>query len=425
MRYLLYIVLCCFLTTLVFGQTDSNKQHFVVKKQRIIDYEKIFTDKEIQLLDSIVNDCWEKGIAEIAIVTIDGRHTDKTHFDQYVFNNLTGYAQGEYGKNNGIVIAISKQFRQMRIENGYGIEKIMSDEAIKIIIDEYFIPKFKDDKYFEGTRSGLNAIISHLGKEMQQYNYTDASSIFPPSLFQKIRGFVLENGTPQTFRNLDSDNPSYHFTSLDVLLGPARKNAFVLKDFSETDYYEMTIRDSDGKHYQFICFDEHFPKQTFIKKNMQAHRVYWLEPGDQLISQDVNPLLAQIEDEMVQNSAANNIQKFTDYLWELTKEFHPTERIYKNVDRNETIAFVQDHIIINREKKGSFEIDEKNRLLSLKMVENQHPSFAIFKMEDRYYYRYHFNKTERKLYLVPLDEKEGHDLISVEGCTLVFEILEQ
>lgn len=423
MRYLLIILFHCLVSN-TFGQTTPENQQFLVKRVRIIDYEKIFTEKDIQILDSIINICWKNAIADIAIVTIDERHTDKAHFDQYVFNNLTGYAQGEYGKNNGIVIAISKQLRQMRIENGYGIEKIMSDVVTKKIIDEYFIPKFKYDNYFEGTLNGLNAIISHLGKEIQQYDYTDASSIFRPSLFQKIREFVLENGTPQTFRSLDSDNPSYNFTSLDVFLGAARKNAFVLKDFLETDYYEMTIRNSDGKHYQFICFDEHVPEQTFIKKNMQVHRVYWLEPGDQLISQDVWPLLTQIEDEMTQHSPSSNAKKFTDYHWKMKQEFHPMERKYMNVDHNETIAFVQNDILINGEKKGAFEIDENKRLISLKIDEKQRPSFAIFKMEDRYYYRYHFNKTKRKLYLVPLDEKEGHDLISVEGCTLVFEILE-
>lgn len=424
MHYVLIILLHCLVLN-TFGQTTPENQKFVIKRDRIIDNEKIFTEKEIQKLDSIINICWKSAIADIAIVTIDERHTDKAHFDQYVSHNLTGYAQGGYEKNNGIVIAISRKLRKMRIQNGYGIEKLISDETTKKIIDEYFIPKFKDENYFEGTWNGLNAIISLVEKEMQQYDYTDASSIFLPSLFQKIRTFVLENGTPQTFRNLDSDNPSYNFTSLDVFLGPARKHAFILKDFLETDYYEMTIRDRDGKHYQFICFDEHVPEQTFIKKNMQAHRVYWLTPEDQLISQDVWPLLYQIEDKITQHSASSNLKKFSDYGWELKQEFHPMENIYMNVDRSETIAFVQDQIFINGEKKGYFEIDENKRLLSLKMSEKQRPSFAIFKMEDRYYYRYHFNKTERKLYLVPLDEKEGHDLISIEGCTLVFEILEQ
>lgn len=423
MRYLLIILFHCLVSN-TFGQTTPENQKFVIKRERVIDYEKIFTDKEIQKLDSIINVCWEKGIADIAIVTIDERHTNKAHFDQYVFNNLTAHAPGEYGKNNGIVIAISKKLRQMRIQNGYGVEKLISDEETKKIINEHFIPEFKDGNYFEGTWNGLHAIIGTVEKQTQQYNYTDVSSTFTPSIFKKIRNFVIENGTPQTFRNLDNDNPSCNFTALDVFLGPSRKHSFLLKDFLETDYYEMTIRDHNGVYYQFICFDENIPEQTFIKKKMQTNRVYWLYPDNKLVSQDVVPLLAQIEDEIAQNSVAANPKKFTEYKWELKQEFHPMERIYTNVDRNETIAFVQDNILINGEKKGSFKINENKRLLSLKMNKNKQPSFAIFKMNNRYYYRYQFNKTERKLYLVPLDEKEGHDLISVEGCTLIFEILE-
>ena len=423
MRYLLIILLNCLLSN-SFGQTNPEIQQFVVKRDRIIDHEQIFTDTEIQKLDSLINVCWKNSIADIVIFTIDERHTTKDNFEAYVFNNLTAYAQGEYGKNNGIVIAISKQFRRIRIENGSGIEKIMSNEATKEIIDEYFIPEFKNGKFFEGTWNGLNAIISHVEKDMQHSNYIDASAIFKPSLFQKIRGFVLENGTPQTFRHLDSENPSYNFTSLELFLGPARKTAFISKNFSETDYYEMTFRNSDGNQYQFVYFEEHLPEQTFIKKNMQADRVYWIEPKDKLISQDVWPLLQQIEDEMTQHLATHKLEKFTDHEWVLKQEFHSRERMYTAVDDQDRIAFVENDFLINREKQGSFEIDEKKRLLTLKVYEKQHPSFAIFKMEDRYYYRYHFNKNERKLYLVPLDEKDGQELISVEGCTLVFEILE-
>ncbi|MFD2556602.1 TPM domain-containing protein [Sphingobacterium tabacisoli] len=424
MRHLIHLLLYCFLPTVLCGQTVPEKQQFVIKKVRIIDYENLYTQDEIIKLDHIADDCWKNGIADIAIVTIDEHHTDKAHFDQYVSNHLTGYAQGSYEKNNGIVIVISKQLRQMRIQNGKGITKIISDDDAKKIIDEQFVPKFREGNYFEGTYNGLSAIISHVKKEMQEYNYTDASSIFRPSLFQKIRRFVLENGVPQTFRNLDSDNPCYNFTSLDVFLGPSKKDAFISKDFSETDYYEMTVRNSDGKHYQFICFDAQVPEQTFLKKTMHPDRVYWLDPGDKLISQDVWPLLMQIEDEIRQNAAAGAPKNFTGHRWILKQEFDHMEQIYKDIDTHDTLAFDKNDLLINGHMAGTFEIDETKKLLSLRLEKTKRPSFAIFKMEDHYYYRFYFNKTERKLYLLPLDEKEGNDLISVEGCTLVGEILE-
>lgn len=415
----------CFFSSTLLAQGIPAQQKFVIKKNRIIDNENIFTSIEIQQLDSIVTHCWDKGIAEIAIVTLDDRHTNKENFDSYVFNNLTSYALGEYGKNNGIVIAISKKLRQMRIENGYGIEQVLSNAATKKIIDEQFIPKFKDGKYFEGTLNGLHTIISDVAKVMKEEDFTLASSIFTPSIFKKIRAFVLENGSPQTFRNLDSDNPSYNFTSLDVFLGPSRKNSFVLKDFQEDNYYEMTIRDNDGRLYQFVYFEKSIPEQTFIHRKMKPEKVYWWYPGDKYLSSDVWPLLAQIEDEIVQNSAVNEAKPFTEYQWILKQEFHPMERVYKDIENNDTLSFHHSHFSVDGKNAGTFYTNPAERILTLKMEDEERPAFAIFKMNDSYRYRYNFNKKARKLYLVPLDEQEGDDLVCVEGCTLLFEILEQ
>lgn len=425
MRYLIIILCCYFFAPTLLAQETPVQQKFVVKKVRIVDNEKIFTEDQIKQLDSIVENCWNKKIAEIAIITIDDRHTDNENFDQYVLKNLTAYSSGEYGKNNGIVIAISKKLRQMRIENGYGIEKILSNEATKKIIEEQFIPKFKEGQYFEGVLNGLSALVRDVEEAMEGEDFTNVSSIFFPSIFKKIRTFVLENGESQTFRNLDSNNPSYNFTSLDIFLGPSRKNSFVLKDFREDDYYEMTIQDNDGNLYQFVYFEKSVPERTFIHQNMQPGKVYWWHPGDKLLSSDVWPLLAQIEDEIVQNTAANEVKDFTEYDWILKQEFHLMERIYTDIDNNDTLSFNGNNFSINGKKVGSFHIKPEERILSLKINGGKQPVFAIFKMDDGYYYRYLFNKEQRKLYLVPLDEKEGHDLICVEGCTLLFELLEK
>lgn len=300
MRYLLVILFYCFPSTLL---AQDGAEQFVIKRQRVIDNEHIFSPSEVAQLDSIIENCWEKEIADIAIVTIDDRHTDNENFENYVFQHLTSYALGHSGKNNGIVIAISKKLRQMRIENGRDIEKIFSNDATKKIIDEQFIPRFKEENYFEGTLNGLNAIVTFLEKVPKEARYENVSSIFWPSIFKKIRTFVLENGTPQTFRNLDNDNPSYNFTALDVFFGPSRRNSFVLSDFLPEDYYEMTIRDNDGSYYQFVYFEEPTPEQTFIHDSMQPGKVYWCNPDGRYLSTDLWPLLAQIEDEIAQKSA--------------------------------------------------------------------------------------------------------------------------
>lgn len=43
----------------------------------------------------------------------------------------------------------------MRIQNGFGIEEVLSDAETKSIIDSSFIPEFKKGKYFKGTFEGV------------------------------------------------------------------------------------------------------------------------------------------------------------------------------------------------------------------------------------------------------------------------------
>ena len=66
---------------------------------------------------------------------------------------------GEKDKNNGVVIGVSKGYKQMRIQNAFGIEKILSDDETKQIIETDFIPHYKAGAYFKGTYAGLMALM--------------------------------------------------------------------------------------------------------------------------------------------------------------------------------------------------------------------------------------------------------------------------
>src|SRR5690606_38876728 len=171
-----------------------------------------------------------------------------------------------------------------------------------------------------------------------------------------------------------------------------RKNSFVLKDFQEDNYYEMTIRDNDGRLYQFVYFEKSIPEQTFIHRKMKPEKVYWWYPGDKYLSSDVWPLLAQIEDEIVQNSAVNEAKPFTEYQWILKQEFHPMERVYKDIENNDTLSFHHSHFSVDGKNAGTFYTNPAERILTLKMEDEERPAFAIFKMNDSYRYRYNFNK---------------------------------
>ena len=56
------------------------------------------------------------------------------------------------------------------LQNGIGIEAMLTDSETKRIVDSLFIPSFKNGNYFSGTLNGLEGIISHLNRKLKKGN---------------------------------------------------------------------------------------------------------------------------------------------------------------------------------------------------------------------------------------------------------------
>lgn len=128
----------------------------------IHDYEKIFTDNEEEILDSIVTEFEKRTSVEIAIVTFDTMLVSKEDFDSLTLLVANKWGVGKEGKDNGIIIGICTGYRTIRIQNGYGIEKVLTDEQTKAVIDNEIKPYYKKGEYFNGTKAGLLLLINHL-----------------------------------------------------------------------------------------------------------------------------------------------------------------------------------------------------------------------------------------------------------------------
>ena len=144
------------ITSISYGQIKNNIPKPV---GRVNDFEKIYTRKEIKILDSLISGFEKKTTIQIAVITIDTSMIDEKNMDDWTLEVMNTWGVGQKDKNNGILIGISKGYRHMRIQNGYGIEKILTDNETKKIIDKEFIPFFKKAKYFEGTLTGLKALM--------------------------------------------------------------------------------------------------------------------------------------------------------------------------------------------------------------------------------------------------------------------------
>jgi uncharacterized protein len=141
---------------------DSLLLHIPQARGLINDFTGLFTDSEIRTLDSLVSTYENATTVEIAVATVDSGMVKKQDFEDYSLVMLNTWGVGKREKNNGILIVIAPGLRLIRVENGHGIEKFLSDAETKEIIDSAFIPKFKEGKFFEGTQNGIIAIMRKL-----------------------------------------------------------------------------------------------------------------------------------------------------------------------------------------------------------------------------------------------------------------------
>ena len=126
------------------------------------DFENIFTEQQEKELDSIISTFKKETANEIAIVTFDSAKTNAKEFDGYVNSLLNYWGVGKQDKKNGILIGISKSLRMIRISNGFGIKKNLSDDETKKIIDTIIIPEFKNKNFYNGTRLGILALMEKI-----------------------------------------------------------------------------------------------------------------------------------------------------------------------------------------------------------------------------------------------------------------------
>jgi uncharacterized protein len=133
----------------------------------INDYDHLYSKIEVKAIDKIITDYEKKTTVEICVVTIDSSLVLRENFDTLATHLLNIWGVGKSIKNNGILMLVCKEYRKIRISNGFGIEKILSNEETKLIIDNFFIPNFKKNEYYKGTLSGLKEIMKKLNQKFK------------------------------------------------------------------------------------------------------------------------------------------------------------------------------------------------------------------------------------------------------------------
>lgn len=137
-------------------------QNIPAPRGLISDFDSLFTDFQLKELTQLVSDFEDYSGVQIALVTLDSTDVSKDDFEDFTLRLANAWGVGDSILNNGIVIAICKGHRRIRIQNGIGIEQVLSDAETDQLIQTFFIPSFKAGNYFKGVHLGIQRMIEKI-----------------------------------------------------------------------------------------------------------------------------------------------------------------------------------------------------------------------------------------------------------------------
>lgn len=149
----------------------------------VIDSTNTLSINEKAILNHKLKNYCLKTSTEILVMMVSS--VNGTKIETYAKTLGQKWGIGKLGKDNGIVIFIAKNDRNMTIQNGHGIEPILSDAQTKRIIDQEITPNFKNADFFKGISQGVNAIFDILKNEFTNESNTVA-----------IQNFITETNPP-------------------------------------------------------------------------------------------------------------------------------------------------------------------------------------------------------------------------------------
>lgn len=132
-------------------------------------------------IDSLLLDARRRTSAEIAAVAVEDIDTDD--IDGFATKLFNSWGLGKADKNNGILILLARDSRQVTIRTGRGADGILPDILAGRIIRQQMIPQFSKGDYSQGLLDGVaevhrlvtdpEAVAELMSKERDNYSWSD------------------------------------------------------------------------------------------------------------------------------------------------------------------------------------------------------------------------------------------------------------
>jgi uncharacterized protein len=154
---------------------------------RVVDQAGILNSAEESRLTTRLKELEDKTTIQLVVVTLSSLRGSP--IEEWGLTLGRSWGIGQKSKDNGALLIVAPNDRELRIEVGYGLEGTLPDATANAIIRNVIVPRFKNGNMAGGISDGVNAIIAV---------FTGTGEEFTPSR-RELVGQTVSNLLPMLF----------------------------------------------------------------------------------------------------------------------------------------------------------------------------------------------------------------------------------
>jgi uncharacterized protein len=124
---------------------------------RVIDQTGTLSPTERADLDDRLAALEQRKGSQIAVLIVASARPEA--IEQYSIRVADAWKLGRDGVDDGVLVLVAKDDREVRIEVGYGLEGAIPDATANRVIDEYLVPRFREGNYAGGIGDAVDRLI--------------------------------------------------------------------------------------------------------------------------------------------------------------------------------------------------------------------------------------------------------------------------
>ena len=142
---------------MLFVISSAAAQSFPKATGRVNDFANVIDPATEATIDRALDQLEQKTTSEIAVATVES--LNGMSVEEYANRLFKEWGVGQAKQDNGVLVLVAPNEREIRIEVGYGLEGVLPDGLAGQVIRDDFTPRFKEGDYSGGIRNGVSRLV--------------------------------------------------------------------------------------------------------------------------------------------------------------------------------------------------------------------------------------------------------------------------